>query len=81
MNNTMQVKGLAKVLLETLQKSDHPMSRKEIAAAIGRPGILTPHDVKTLKDLESEGFISIENVETGPARTEYRYKVSDAHVS
>lgn len=74
---SMELTDLAKRLLEVLEETGQPMSRRDIAKSLGRPGILLPYDVSTLEALAAAGLINITQVIVGAVRKEYRYGMSD----
>lgn len=67
---------LQRVLLDVLRSADQPMTRREIAARIGRQRTLNPYDLGTLKALVSAGLVKEEERSRGVAQSEYIYTAS-----
>lgn len=66
---------LGERLLDILKESGEWMTRKEIAAALGRPNDkLAPYDWQVLDALAADDLITVTNRKIGAVRTEYIYK-------
>lgn len=70
-----ELSPLGEHLLAILQSSHMWMTRKEIAAALGRPGdLLTPDEWRVLRELATDGFIAMGQRKVGAVKHEYIYK-------
>ena len=66
---------LGEQLLEILQGSHTWMTRKQIAAELGRPGDqLTPDEWRVLREIAMDGFIAMSQRKVGAVKHEYIYK-------
>lgn len=67
---------LAKKLIETLEQSGEEwLTRREIAARLGRPGVLPPYDVQLLEKLVQDGLVEKQQQSRGVVLFEYTYRL------
>lgn len=69
-----QLTPLGEVILATLRDAGDWMTRKDLAAALGRPGLLGPHDLRLLDELEADGLIEVRKEKIGTVKFEFQYK-------
>jgi hypothetical protein len=74
MGMTKELAPLAAKFLDIIAGAGDWMSRKQLAAAIGRKR-LTPHDIDTLEMLTHAGYIEAEKHTTGVVLYEFRYRI------
>lgn len=75
MNESLiEVTELEAKLLEVLRANGDWMTRRQVAQALGRPGILTPYDVELLEKLAAADLVEITQRPTGPVRKVWSYR-------
>lgn len=65
---------LKNLIFETIRANGGWMSRQEIATAIGRPGRISPYDIKLLNDLVEAGLLETSERPTGPVQRALTYR-------
>lgn len=71
-----ELTALQDAILIVLTEASKPMSRSEIAEAIGRPNRLVPHDIDMLESLVDMGLVLKTEVKIGTVKTVMKYQVA-----
>lgn len=71
------VTNLKDFILQTLRTNGGWMSRQEIATAIGRPGRISPYDIKLLNELVDSGLVEKSARPRGPVQRAHTYRAVD----
>lgn len=74
---TQEISGLQQAILGVLRESNKPLSRSEIADAIGRPNRLVPYDVEMLEGLVEMGLVLKSEDIIGTVKTVMKYRAID----
>ena len=65
---------LKQLLLNKLKEAQAPMTRRELAQAIGRTGTLSRYDITLLDELVSAGRVRLGERRMGPVLTATTYE-------
>jgi len=73
--------GTAQAIIAALAGADTPLTRKDIAAKLGRPGRLNPYDMQVLETLVTEGRVlkvDARPIDFQPLRVIPAYRLADS---
>ena len=74
---TQELSALQQAILDVLRGSTVPMTRSEIASALGRPNRLVPHDIDMLEGLVEMGLVLKSEDIIGTVKTVMKYRAID----
>lgn len=74
-----KISALGLKIVEILSNAGNQwLTRRDLAAELGRPSFLQPHDLRVLGELESAGLIESRKHQTGAVKFSFEYRVKQA---